>query len=95
MFVDDKNWGGEKLKLGTRWDKTEDRMVWRKEWEEEDSKKEEPGDKRTLRILREMANSLEKDIRMKEDVGSNYEDKKLPTLDVKMWVEEKEGGGEK
>ena len=49
---------------------------------------------RTLRQLREMANSLEPDIRMKEDVGSNYTDNKLPMLDVKLWVEKKEGGGE-
>ena len=40
-----------------------------------------------------MANSIEKDIKMKEDVGSNYEDGMLPMLDVKMWVGESKSGG--
>ena len=59
-------------------------MVWRKEWEEKDDKANKPDDRRTMRELREMANTLDKDIRMKEDVGSNYPDGKLPMLDVKM-----------
>ena len=62
-------------------------MVWRKSWEDEDKEKDEPKDKRTLRELRKMANSLESDIRMKEGAASNHATGKLPMLDVQMWVE--------
>ena len=61
------------------------------EWEQEDEERTEPDDRRTLRELRKMANSIEDDIKMKEDVGSNYQDGMLPMLDVKMWVGNREG----
>ena len=34
-----------------------------------------------------MANTIERDIRMKEDVASNHASKKLPMLDVQMWTQ--------
>ena len=36
-----------------------------------------------------MANSLDNNIKIKEDVATNYENRKLPMLDVQMWMEDK------
>ena len=41
--------------------------------------------------MSEMGKSIDPDINMKEDVPCTNEDKKLPILDTKMWVER---GGE-
>ena len=40
-----------------------------------------------------MANSLERDIQLTVDVPSDHSDKKLPVLDLKMWVEDRVGEG--
>ena len=94
IYVDDKNWGGEKLKAGTRWDNEKKEMRWEKEWEREDIEKDEPSDRRTMQQLRAMANSIKDDNVMKEDVGSNHSDGTLPMLDVRMWVERDSETGE-
>ena len=38
-----------------------------------------------------MANSIERDIQLTVDIPSDYSDKKLPVLDLKMWVENRVG----
>ena len=73
-------------------------MEWREEWEKLDEREQEKGeaeDKRMMIEVQKMANSLEKDIQLTIDVPSNYEDKKLPVLDLKMWTEDRknENGG--
>ena len=54
----------------------------------------EKSDKKTIRELREMGNTIDRDIIMKEDVPSMNGDNKLPVLDTKMWVEMVDEGGE-
>ena len=94
VYVDDQNWAGKALKIGVRWDEAAREMRWERKWEEDDIEKREKNDKRTMRELRKMANSIEKDIKMKEDYPSKNEDCKLPMLDTKMWVEKLGDGGE-
>ena len=90
VFVDDQSWAGRALRRGVRWNNETRELMWDKEWEKEDNKMDEKGDKRTFRELRKMANSISRDIRMKEDVPSENSDGKLPILDTKMWVEKGE-----
>ena len=49
-----------------------------------------PADKRTMDVVKDIANSIDEMIVMTTDVPSTYEDGKVPTLDVKVWVEETE-----
>ena len=94
VYVDDQNWAGKALRKGVRWDRDKGEMRWKNEWEVEDIENKEKNDKRTMRELRNMANSIEKDIKMKEDYPSKNKDCKLPMLDTKMWVEKTESGVE-
>ena len=70
-------------------------MEWSKEWEREDSEKGEADDKRTMREVRNMSNSILPFIQLKEEVASDCPGGKLPMLDFQVWKEEneKEGGG--
>ena len=47
-----------------------------------------PADKRTARILREIANGISPMIQMKEDVSSNHPAGRLPILDLEVWISE-------
>ena len=47
----------------------------------------EPSDRRTMREIRRLSNSLIDFIIMEEDVQSNHEDNRLPILDLKVWME--------
>ena len=51
-----------------------------------DDDKQLPEDFRTARLLREVANTITPMIRMKEDVPSNHQSRKLPILDLEVWV---------
>ena len=80
VYVDDQSWAGRALREGVRWDKKKREMRWRVEWEEEDREKGEKNDIRSFRELREMGNSIDEDIRMKEDVPSLNPDSKLTSV---------------
>ena len=47
-----------------------------------------PDDKRTMLVVQDIANSIDDMIKMTVDIPSNYDDRKVPMLDVKAWVEE-------
>ena len=64
VYVDDKNWAGKKLSKGRRWDDREGKLIWREELEREDTEKQESDDHRTMKELRRMANTIERDIKM-------------------------------
>ena len=80
------------MRKGTRW--TGKLLEWSAEWEIEDDNINEPTDKRCMKIVREMSNTIREDIQMVEDIPSNYPDGKLPVLDFKVWKSEygAEGG---
>ena len=59
----------------------------------EEKKKEDegvPADKRTFDFVKEVGNSIHQSIQLETDVPSNYEDNKLPILDLKVWMGEVE-----
>ena len=45
-------------------------------------------EERTARILKEIANSVQKGIIMEEDIPSRNPDAKLAILDMKVWLDE-------
>ena len=90
-YVDDTNPAGQPLPAGTRWEEgpwaeSLGKMVTREERVEEDQNIEE--DVRTMRELRRMANIIDPMIQMEDDCASNHLSKKLPILDIEVWVRE-------
>ena len=87
MYVDDVNMVMESLALGTRW--TGSKMEWREEWEEEEKIDNEKDDKRSMREVRKMSNSILPYIQFTEEVASECPGQKLPMLDFQVWQEER------
>ena len=44
-------------------------------------------DKRTFELIKKIGDDIHKNIILETDVPSNYEDEKLPILDLKVWLE--------
>ena len=89
VYVDDENQLWRLMEQGRRWNGTH--MEWRREWYEEDKESTESRETVMMREVLGMANSIEKDIQLTVDTPSNHRDKKLPVLDLKMWVEDRVG----
>ena len=53
---------------------------------------EEPREKWIMERVREKANSIHNNIKATIDYGGNYEDGKLPMLDLKLWIGEASDG---
>ena len=85
-YVDDINLVMEALGIGYRWNG--EQMEWKKEWENEDLEKGEEVDKRTMREVRKMSDSILPFIKFKEEVASECPDGKIPMLDFQVWSEE-------
>jgi hypothetical protein len=49
-------------------------------------------DARTGRLMREIANTIMPMIKMVEDVPSNHATKRIPILDLEVWIEREDGG---
>ena len=49
-------------------------------------------DERTMKILQEVGNSIHPSVQLTIDYPSNYDEKKMPSLDLKIWVEETDTG---
>ena len=47
-----------------------------------------PGHRRTMKVVRDIGNSIHPSIQLGVDYPSNYEDGKMPLLDLKIWVQE-------
>ena len=51
-----------------------------------------PGDRWTVEVVRDIGNSIHPSIQLEVDYPSNYEDGKMPLLDLKVWVQEDNDG---
>ena len=54
-----------------------------------------PRDKCIMERVKQLANTIHSNIKATCDYGSNYEDGKLPMLDIKMWIGESARNGTK
>ena len=91
VYVDDESQLWDEMEMGRRWNGK--KMEWKEEWFNEDKEKGEETDKRMMREILKMANTIEPDIEVTADIPSENEEGKLPVLDLKMWVEQIEGEG--
>ena len=89
LYVDDNNLFFFILPLGTRWNEEQKKMIIEEEKKEEDEPKK--GDMRTMTEMTKMANSISPIIQWTNDCPGANEDLKMPSLDLKVWLEEKEG----
>ena len=81
-YIDDMTICLKVLVLGMKF--VEGKLEYNQEKEDED--KDLPEDKRTFKLLQEIGNSIHPSIQLEIDVASNHEDKKVPILDLKMWI---------
>ena len=89
-YVDDVLLLIHSLALGFKYNSRNKKLEYSEEKAE--AEKDWPADKRTFAVLRDIANTIDKDIRMKEDVPSAHSDLKLPCLDLKVWISESDEG---
>ena len=57
-----------------------------------EAEEEGTADERTIEKIREVGETIHRSIRLTKEVPSEKEDKKLPVLDLKAWIEEVEEG---
>ena len=60
-----------------------------------ESEEDGEADERTIERIREIGETIHSSIKLTKEVPSENEDKKLPVLDLKTWIEEVEMGDEK
>ena len=83
-YVDDENCIAEEMPLGAK-------LINGKvcvKTENIDSDKNVPGDIRTAMIMKEIANEISPCIQVEIDCPSLHENKKMPILDLEVWIEE-------
>ena len=94
-YVDNLNLVTGILEKGWRWVKQETgklEVEWTQERFEEDLEKDEPDEVRSMERMREMASSLVEGIIFTVDLPINHESKKVPMLDIAVWLDQDHGG---
>jgi hypothetical protein len=86
-YMDDLRVFLHEIKVGWRWHKGE--LCFCEEWEEEDRRTGKGGLERTRDILQQSMKNVYEFLRMTMETGLDFSDGKLPTLDVKVWINEK------
>ena len=89
VYVDDTALVSTSIERGWRYDKCEGKMVWSQDCADEDV--DVASDVRTAKFMVDVANSLDDDIQMTFDCPSLNADGKMPVLDLKMWMDDKDG----
>ena len=82
-YVDDIDTGMEAVEPGIRY--FNGQLIITEESKKEDESVE--SDLRTFRVVQQIGNSIHPSIQLEIDVPSNYPDKKMPILDLKVWIE--------
>ena len=83
-YMDDVRLTLDSLKEGWRW--TEGGVYFSEGWKIEDELSGETSTQRTGRILKDMMNSVLGFLRLTVEIADDFDDRKLPTLDLKIWV---------
>ena len=87
IYVDDTLNINKVLPKGSRFCSEKKKIIFDVEVKNKDEKNDKTDERRTMDILVEVANSIDKDIVMSGDVPSDFENGKLPFLDTQMWME--------
>ena len=91
-FVDDIRYVVSSLKKGMKWDQNKRKFIFNEAWEKEDIENEinVSDTKRTANELCTAMNSIFHNIKFTVETEEDF-DGKLPTLDVKLWMEDVKG----
>ena len=79
------------MKMGTRYNAEVKNLVVVEEAVEEDEKLKREGETtnaRMARILRPAMNAINSDLSFTVEIGEDFKDQRLPTLDCKLWFNE-------
>ena len=85
-YKDDIRLLHKSIKEGRRWDGYG--LAYCEEWEEEDKRNGETQTQRTGRILKDVMNSIIYFLNLTIEIEDDFDDRKLPTLDVKIWYQD-------
>ena len=72
------------LRLGSRYNKDQDNIVWSEEYEQEDIREGVSRSKNTIRVLREVADSVMGFLQFTAEVSEGRE-QPVPCLDTQLW----------
>ena len=92
-YVDDVRQGGTSLRLGLRFDIANWKWTWSEEALKEDEDLRKAGENRDMRMVRlclPICNNINRDLEFTAEVADEFENKRLPTLDFEMWLEDEE-----
>ena len=85
-YVDDIRVIMKAIKLGWRWNTKE--FEYREEWRTEEEEEGLTKTRKTARVMEAMMNSIMKGMRFTMEIGEDFKDNSLPTLDTRLWMEE-------
>ena len=91
IYVDDVRQITTMLRKGTRYEVDGKTWTWSKEAEEEDEQRRKEGESKEammVRILTPVMSCINSDLIFTTELEEDFEDRKLPTLDCKLWLEE-------
>ena len=89
-YVDDGRQGTTILPPGMQYSNPDKKFIYSKEAEEDDKERQEKGETENQRMARLCVvamNSINEDLEFTVECEDDYPDKKLPTLDFKIWQE--------
>ena len=89
-YVDDNTVVSSRIEPGWRFNKEMQRMEWKIEWEREDA--ETQPDQVTAKAMVSIMNSIDPDIQLTWDTPSNNQERRMPVLDLKLWMEQNHEG---
>ena len=82
-YMDDIRLLLNSIKEGWRWDGTG--LAYCRDWQVEDENSGETTTQRTGRVLKDIMNSIISFLNLTIEIEDDFDDKKLPTLDIKIW----------
>ena len=88
IYVDDGRQVSTVLEMGARYSVEERRMVVTEEAVKEDERRKEEGESSSARMARTLIpamNAINPDLRFTVEIEEDFLDKKVPTLDCKLW----------
>ena len=84
-YMDDVRLILDSIHEGWRWDRGG--LYFSEGWKLEDEKSGETSTQRTARVPRDMMNDVLKFLNLTIEIGDDFDDGKLPTLDLKIWIQ--------
>jgi hypothetical protein len=83
-YMDDIRIFAHAIRAGWRW--WDDSLCYCEEWRLEDEESGMSSTARTARVMVDIMNSMMTFLNFTVEVGDDFLDRKLPTLDVKIWI---------